>query len=243
MISEPVTAGTVQVPPDGQPIVLMADRQTTGGYPKIASVASVDLRLLAQMAAPQALRLQLISLADAQSIYLAREREYSHVRQVMAHALEDQQHEAAIDLNCDMGESFGPWKMGNDVAILDHVTSANIACGFHAGDPLTMQGVVKAALRQGGGGRRASRVPGPGGLRTTQHAGDSAPRRMPSSSTRWARYRRLRPRRWAARLNHVKAHGALYNMAAQGPRLADAIARAVRDVDPAWCSSAWPAAR
>ena len=83
MISEAVTFGTIQVPPDGMPIILMADRQTTGGYPKIASVASVDLRLLAQMAAPQALRFQLITLEDAQKIYLAREREYSHVRQVL----------------------------------------------------------------------------------------------------------------------------------------------------------------
>nr|MBA3479200.1 hypothetical protein [Lautropia sp.] len=83
MISEAVTFGTIQVPPDGLPIVLMADRQTTGGYPKIASVASVDLRVLAQMAAPQSLRFELISLADAQRIYLAREREYSHVRQVL----------------------------------------------------------------------------------------------------------------------------------------------------------------
>lgn len=87
MISESVTFGTIQVPPDGKPIILMADRQTTGGYPKIASVASVDLRLLAQMAAPAKLRFALISLADAQRIYLAREREYSHLRQV----LEDRQ--------------------------------------------------------------------------------------------------------------------------------------------------------
>ena len=83
MISEAVTFGTVQVPPDGMPIILMADRQTTGGYPKIAAVASVDLRLLAQMAAPQALRFQVITLEDAQKIYLAREREYSHVRRIL----------------------------------------------------------------------------------------------------------------------------------------------------------------
>ncbi|MBA3480149.1 MAG: biotin-dependent carboxyltransferase [Lautropia sp.] len=83
LISEAVTAGTIQVPPDGLPIVLMADRQTTGGYPKIANVASADLRVMAQMTAPQALRFVLISLADAQRIYLAREREYSHVRQVL----------------------------------------------------------------------------------------------------------------------------------------------------------------
>ena len=55
---------------------------------------------------------------------------------------------ATIDLNCDMGESFGAWKMGNDIAILDHVTSANIACGFHAGDPRTMQKTVAAAFEQ-----------------------------------------------------------------------------------------------
>ena len=83
LISEAVTAGTIQVPPDGLPIVLMADRQTTGGYPKVANVAGADLRMMAQMAAPQALRFVLISLADAQRIYLAREREYSHVRQVL----------------------------------------------------------------------------------------------------------------------------------------------------------------
>ncbi len=83
LISAAVTFGTVQVPNDGKPIILMADRQTTGGYPRIASVASVDLRLLAQMAAPQALRFQLLTLEEAQRIYLAREREYSHVRQVL----------------------------------------------------------------------------------------------------------------------------------------------------------------
>src|SRR5690606_1839820 len=50
-----------------------------------------------------------------------------------------------IDLNCDLGESFGPWKMGNDEAILPFVTSANIACGFHAGDPSTMMKTVALA--------------------------------------------------------------------------------------------------
>ncbi|HXW63898.1 MAG TPA: biotin-dependent carboxyltransferase family protein [Burkholderiaceae bacterium] len=74
MISEAVAFGTVQVPPDGNPIVLMADRQTTGGYPKIASVASVDLPVLAQRMAPQSARFALISLEQAQQLYLAYER-------------------------------------------------------------------------------------------------------------------------------------------------------------------------
>src|SRR3546814_9224584 len=55
----------------------------------------------------------------------------------------------SIDLNCDMGESFGAWKMGQDEEILPYVSSANIACGFHAGDPATMRKTVAAAIRHG----------------------------------------------------------------------------------------------
>ena len=80
MISEGVAFGTVQVPPDGNPIVLMADRQTAGGYPKIAAVASVDLPLLAQAVPQQALRFSRVSLDAAQSAYLEREREIERVR-------------------------------------------------------------------------------------------------------------------------------------------------------------------
>ncbi len=74
MISEAVAFGTIQVPPDGNPIVLMADRQTTGGYPKIASVASVDLPTFAQWMPGQGVRFRLISLEEAQQLYLERER-------------------------------------------------------------------------------------------------------------------------------------------------------------------------
>lgn len=77
MISEAVAFGTVQVPPDGKPIVLMADRQTTGGYPKIASVASVDLPLLAQVMPGQGVRYRMIRLEEAQQRYLARERQFA----------------------------------------------------------------------------------------------------------------------------------------------------------------------
>ncbi len=69
-----------------------------------------------------------------------------------------------IDLNCDMGESFGAYRMGNDEAILDFVNSANIACGFHAGDPIddTQDGRDRACERRSG--RRASRLARPSGL-------------------------------------------------------------------------------
>jgi len=62
-----------------------------------------------------------------------------------------------IDLNCDMGESFGAWTMGNDEAVLAYVSSANIACGYHAGDPRTMRRTVSAALARAW---RSARIPG-----------------------------------------------------------------------------------
>ena len=54
-----------------------------------------------------------------------------------------------IDLNCDMGESFGAWTIGNDAALMDHVTSVNIACGFHAGDPITIRKTIETAIENG----------------------------------------------------------------------------------------------
>lgn len=73
MISEATSFGTVQVPPDGNPIVLMADRQSAGGYPKIAYVATVDLPLLAQSMPGQSIGFELITLDQAQALYLERE--------------------------------------------------------------------------------------------------------------------------------------------------------------------------
>ena len=74
MVSEAVTFGTVQVPDDGQPIVLMADRQTTGGYYRIANVISVDLPKLAQMAPFGKVKFAEISLEDAQRLWIEREK-------------------------------------------------------------------------------------------------------------------------------------------------------------------------
>ncbi|WP_028552230.1 biotin-dependent carboxyltransferase family protein [Paenibacillus sp. UNC451MF] len=73
MISEAVTMGTVQVPPGGQPIVLMADAQTTGGYPRIAQVAAVDLPLLAQLKPSGAVRFREISIQEAQVLYIQQQ--------------------------------------------------------------------------------------------------------------------------------------------------------------------------
>ena len=84
MASEPVAFGSVQVPPDGQPIVLMADRQTIGGYPKLAEVISVDLPLLAQLRPGDQVLFTSISLEEAQALYLAEEHALSRLHEGLA---------------------------------------------------------------------------------------------------------------------------------------------------------------
>jgi antagonist of KipI len=80
MISSPVVAGTVQLPAGGKPILLMADHQTTGGYPRIGSVISCDIPLAAQLCPRSRLAFQIISVAEAQEIELSREREFAILR-------------------------------------------------------------------------------------------------------------------------------------------------------------------
>ncbi|OZI62638.1 biotin-dependent carboxyltransferase family protein [Bordetella genomosp. 11] len=84
MLSEATCFGTVQVPADGAPIVLMADRQTTGGYPKIAQVASVDLPALAQTAPGSTIRFEMISLEQAQRLDSDRETAFAHLAAALA---------------------------------------------------------------------------------------------------------------------------------------------------------------
>lgn len=81
MISDAVTLGTIQIPPDGQPIVLMADRQTAGGYPKLAVVCAGDLSLLAQNMPGGRVKFKLISRREAEEFYLARENYYHMLKQ------------------------------------------------------------------------------------------------------------------------------------------------------------------
>ena len=83
ILSEPTAFGTVQVPPDGQPIILMADRQTTGGYPKIANVASVDLPVLARCLPGERLAFTLISLDNAHQLFREREALFAQLLQAL----------------------------------------------------------------------------------------------------------------------------------------------------------------
>ncbi|ASS90050.1 5-oxoprolinase subunit PxpA [Aeribacillus pallidus] len=135
-----------------------------------------------------------------------------------------------VDLNCDMGESFGVYRIGNDEEILNYVTSANIACGFHASDPSTMRRTVHMALEKGvsigahpglpdliGFGRRNMAI-------TPEEAYDLIVYQV------GALYAFVKAA--GGKMQHVKPHGALYNMAAKDQALAEAIAKAVYDIDP-----------
>ncbi len=136
----------------------------------------------------------------------------------------------SIDLNCDMGEGFGPYRMAPDEQIMPLVTSASIACGFHASDPGTMRRTVRLAKQHGvavgahpsfpdrvGFGRRLLAA-------TPDEVHDDVTYQI---GALWAFCRAE-----GVRLRHVKAHGALYNAAATDPALATAICEAARAVDP-----------
>ena len=133
-----------------------------------------------------------------------------------------------IDLNCDMGESYGAWRMGADAAIMPLISSANIACGFHAGDPATIRATVGLAVEHGvaigahpslpdlaGFGRRAMKI---------------SAQEMYDLVIYQAGAVEAFARAAGSRLHHVKCHGALYNMAANDEGLSEAMVRAAKDL-------------
>jgi 5-oxoprolinase (ATP-hydrolysing) subunit A len=135
-----------------------------------------------------------------------------------------------VDLNCDLGESFGRYKLGEQQEILKYVTSANIACGFHAGDPTVMRETVKLAIENGvkigahpglpdlnGFGRRDMDI-------TAQEGYDMVVYQIGALQGFLTRYNET--------MQHVKPHGALYQMASRDGELAEAIAQAVYDISP-----------
>jgi 5-oxoprolinase (ATP-hydrolysing) subunit A len=138
---------------------------------------------------------------------------------------------SSIDLNCDLGESFGPWVMGNDEAMIELATSVNVACGFHAGDADIMRKTVELAKARGvsigahpgyrdlhGFGRRP--VPG---LKSSEIENMIAYQIGALQAIATAA---------GHKVTHVKAHGALSNVACEDDMTAQAIANAIKAVDP-----------
>ena len=134
-----------------------------------------------------------------------------------------------IDLNCDMGESFGAWKMGDDAQLMSVVSSINVACGFHAGDPGTMRQTVEMAIEKKvaiGAHPSFPDLQGFGRREMNLSAGEIFDAVLYQVSALKGICEAL-----GARLHHVKPHGALYNSAAKNPSQAAAIARAVKAID------------
>jgi 5-oxoprolinase (ATP-hydrolysing) subunit A len=136
-----------------------------------------------------------------------------------------------VDLNADVGESFGPWTLGQDRALFPYITSANIACGFHAGDAGVMRATVELAREHG------VAVGAHPGFPDLQGFGRREMRLSPREVEDLVVYQIGALAAVAAAqgvaLRHVKVHGALYNMAAADRALADAVARATAAVDHA----------
>ena len=133
-----------------------------------------------------------------------------------------------IDITCDMGESFGVYKLGSDEEMMPYITSANVACGFHAGDPVWMRRTVNLAEEAGVAIGAHPSFPDLMGF---------GRRPMQASLADIQSYviyqtGALQAFTKAKRLQHVKAHGALYNMGERDEELAGAVAEAIREVDP-----------
>lgn len=136
----------------------------------------------------------------------------------------------SIDLNCDMGESFGAWALGHDAALMPFITSANIACGYHAGDPAVMKATVRAALQHNVAIGAHPGLPDLAGFGRRDMA--ISPEEAFDMTVYQLGALQAVAKAEGGRLHHLKPHGALYNMAATNAALATALAEAVYKVQP-----------
>jgi 5-oxoprolinase (ATP-hydrolysing) subunit A len=134
-----------------------------------------------------------------------------------------------IDINCDLGESFGAYQIGNDEQLLKYITSANIACGFHAGDYNIMGQTVKKAVDN------QVAIGAHPGFQDIQGFGRREMQMKPNEIYDLTLYQLGALKGFCSamqtKMNHVKPHGALYNMAAKDSEIADAIVNAIVDFD------------
>lgn len=135
-----------------------------------------------------------------------------------------------IDINCDMGEGFGPYRLADDAALMGHVTSVNVACGHHAGDPVIMERTVAMARERGldlGAHVSFPDLAGFGRRRIDMPLAEIEAHVLFQLGALEAMARRARHR-----ITHLNPHGALGNLASADLATAGALVRAVRDFDP-----------
>ncbi|MBU3563985.1 5-oxoprolinase subunit PxpA [Polynucleobacter sp. Tro8-14-1] len=133
-----------------------------------------------------------------------------------------------MDINSDMGEGFGAWEMGNDALLLDYITSTNIACGWHAGDPARMKKLVGLATQ------KKVHIGAHPGLPDLEGFGRREMAISEQDAYNYVLYQAGALQAFVQavgkKLHHVKPHGALYNQAARDMKLARGVARAVKDL-------------
>lgn len=145
-------------------------------------------------------------------------------------AIKPKNHQTSIDLNCDMGESYGRYQIGNDDLVFPHITSTNVACGFHGGDPWHIEQTIQKAIQYQvqigahpgypdlqGFGRRKMQVPAPE-LKSIVKYQVAAIKGLVESH--------------GATLKYVKPHGALYNTMAKDAKEATTVVEAILSIDP-----------
>jgi len=134
-----------------------------------------------------------------------------------------------VDLNCDMGESFGNYKIGQDDEVIKYITSSNIACGFHAGDPNVMRYTVKLAKKNN------VAIGAHPGFPDLQGFGrrnmDITPKEVKNIITYQIGALQAIAKTEGMILQHVKPHGALYNMIANDKKLGQAVVEAILEID------------
>lgn len=137
---------------------------------------------------------------------------------------------SVIDLNSDLGEGYGAWKMGDDAAMLGIVSSANVACGFHAGDPLTILATLRGAAQNGV--VVGAHVSYPDRVGFGRRPMDVTPEELTADVIYQIGALQGLAAAAGTRVRYVKPHGALYNTIAQDARQAGAVIRAILTVDP-----------
>lgn len=136
----------------------------------------------------------------------------------------------SIDLNSDLGEGYGAWTMGDDDAMLGIVSSANVACGFHAGDPLTIRATVDGAAARGVA--VGAHVSYPDRVGFGRRPMDVTQAELTADVIYQIGALQGIARAAGTRVTYVKPHGALYNTIANDARQADAVIAAIKDIDP-----------
>jgi KipI family sensor histidine kinase inhibitor len=210
-MSVAVLPGTVQVPPDGQPIILLADAQTIGGYPVLGQVIVADLPLAGQLRPSDTVRFVPVDRAAAGTALRRREAHLAAAGLALAARTV---RVTTVDVNADVGEGAG-----HDAAILPLVSAVNIACGAHAGDAATMRETVALARRHGVaiGAHPGHADPAHRGRRALPVGPDEVADLVAGQIAALEAIA-------GGPLAHVKLHGALYHQVADDAALAAAVA-------------------